>query len=257
MSRFLLVPFALLTLCLGACSFVEDDGDVDRARHRAGGAGSSSTITLAGRAFNPITGASVAGAHVTIFDRRTDIALATTTTAGSNGEYSVTLSAPRRGLNVYIVAEATGFTTTRLYPPGRITDDVAVCPPFAGTVDCLSLALLEPSARAFIASAGGVTIDDSKAGILYIATDCDGQPLEGVTAKLRPRGGDLRYTTGPFPDAMRTSTDPSGRIFGYNLKPGRIRIKTRDAQGKRLANVRVEAKAGESTILSALPRSCR
>ena len=251
---YLCILCALSLGVVSGCAVIDDEFD-GPDKKKKGGASVPATLTLEGRAFDPISQHSVIGASVEIYDRQTDALLGSTTTAGSNGEYSITLSTGGRGLDVYFVTSATGFTTTRLYPPEPITQDVEVCPPFAGTIDCLSLALLTPGARAFIASQGGVTIDPARAEILYIAAGCDGQPRAGLTAKFRPKGGEVRYASGPFPDASRSDTDPFGRIFAYNLPPGNIKIKARDGN-KLFAKTKVDALAGESTIVSTLPKRC-
>lgn len=246
-----------LALVSGCAVIDDDDASEDpTTQQHALKPSAQSSITLEGRAFSPITQQPVDGATVEVYRKQGNKFLGSTTTGGGNGEYSITLPTKNgKALDVYLVSSAPGFTTTRLFPPNPIDEDVEVCPPFAGTIGCLSLAMLRPSDKSFVASQAGVTQQPNKAELLLIAADCDGQPKPGLTVRVRPKAGGVFYANGPFPDPSLTETDAFGRVFSYNIRPGKVHVQTR-LNGKLYGKITVDAEAGESTIASALPKNC-
>jgi hypothetical protein len=219
-------------------------------------------IIVSGRAFDPLArdpvtgeGLPVVGATIEFFATHGDRPLAVTT-SGANGIYTVTLATGGKPVDAYVRASKEGRVPSLIFPPDPLAADIAPCSPFHGTRGCILIAMLTPGAANFMAAKAGIVRDPARGETLLIASDCSvkGAPVAGATVAIAPRPERLVYTQGPFPAPGAQATDSSGRVFGFNSKPGPATIVTHYPDGGTgVAQVRIEA--GAITIASTLPRN--
>ena len=209
------------------------------------------TITVQGNVFDPFERGPVEGAEVAFVEKSTGAVLATDT-SNAEGQYEAVLETGGRPLDVFLRATHPGRVTTQVFPPEPLTEDVPFCPPFAGTIGCLSVALLTDAAADRIASFGDVTRNPERGEVLAIVADCDGLPVEGATVEVAPVPHPLLYTSGPLPSTAAQATDSTGRVFGYNLEPGPIKIRAH-RDGAFLGAAQAAAGPGEIAIASTVP----
>lgn len=216
-----------------------------------GRSSANETITIEGTAFSPLSGKLIEGAIIEFIDARTDRRIAGTI-SGAKGAYTIDLPFDGRPINAYIRGSADGYLTTLVFPPQPLTHDVGDCPPFVQTNDCMNVALLTDAQADRVAGAAGVERDPAKGEVLFLAAGCNGKPVAGATIRIAPKPETIAYTRGPIPNPSADATDSSGRVFGFNIQPGKATIVARYPDGSTgVTQVRIEASA--VTIASTFP----
>ncbi len=210
-------------------------------------------ITITGNVFDPFARTPVAGAHVAFVERGRERILATSI-SDAQGVYSVALATGGKPIDAYVRATRAGRVTTYIFPPAPLTTDMAPCPPFAGTLGCILVAMLTDTAADDMAGFAGVTRDPTRGEVLFIAANCQGIPVAGATVAIAPHPEQLVYTRGPFPAWDATATDSTGRSFGFNLEPGPATVRSKYPDG-RTGVTQVLIAPGAITIASTLPQN--
>lgn len=170
-------------------------------------------IVLAGS----VAGVSIAGvspvdaAQVDLFRAGEPVMLARTH-SGSGGAFS-TGSVPTGGYAVHAYLKATKeeYRTSFFYPPA----------PFAASAANVVVPVISNAAFDTVASTLGVTQNDRKNGVLFVAVvDCSGAPLSG--ASLKVHRGNSPNAIGETFDVSSVIPGAKGVFLVFNVPDGKV-----------------------------------
>ena len=170
-----------------------------------------STITISGTAVAPgVSGTTLlAGVSVEAYTAGSGTPVASTTT-GSGGTFSLTLSTGGAPIDGYLKLTMAGYTETDYYP----------ATPAAADGNTGYINLLDASAMSYLSYFSGVALDSSACQIFVGVTDCQPQPIAGASCSSSPSAAAVRYLAGGVPSSSATATDTSGAAVLLNVPAG-------------------------------------
>ncbi len=208
------MSLALLAAC-GRIDFDDrvgagDDVSTDGIGRCGVGASAPDSVTLAGLVvdYTDFTGDYTAFAGAALAFTNAGSALGSTTSDGS-GAYSVTFATGGQAQRVEITLASPGYFTSTTYA------DLLVDRSQSGAL----LQIIGGGAMSSIYGDANVKQDENAGTLVLDATDCDGQPVAGVTYVITPAPGRFEYNNASgLPDPSVTATElPNGNAIAYNM----------------------------------------
>lgn len=234
------VTFALFP-SLVACGGGGDDGDgVDVDAPPA-----PSMLMVSGQA-QTVMGTSTVGLMGATIEayRVGDATPLATTTSGTDGDYSLTLTTDGTAINGYLKGTSATRLDTYLYPPKPLAADRMNATVLIVTQQTLNL----------LGTLGGTSQMASKGFIGVRIVDAAGTGVAGVTVSITPMGtARIIYAVNNLPNQNATMTDSSATVFIANTDVGEITV---DAAGGGVDYYEhpVNARAGVITTTAMEPK---
>ncbi len=155
----------------------------------------------------------IGDADVQVYDE-TDTSLVGTT-SDVNGDFALDVVTNGVPVHGYIESIATGFITTRVFPPT----------PLATVQSNVAVLMLSPENFDFLNGTFLQETVDPAAGWVGVAVlDAGGQGIAGATVSSFPAAGAVHYNQGGIPNSGATVTDADGVAYLVNVPAGEVTV---------------------------------
>ncbi|HEY1553064.1 MAG TPA: hypothetical protein VGG28_34775 [Kofleriaceae bacterium] len=170
------------------------------------------SVSIFGKTMQAFTGDPVPNTSVTGYLDGLPGSAFSTTSDGS-GTFSVDQNTGGAPLAFHVLASATGYLSTMLYPSAPLIESTEVDP------QLFAMDKLE-----YVASLAGLTLDMTQDQIILQVVDCSGLPLGGATVTSDPPGTVVYFQDSkPMPSAMMTD-DTNAVVLIANVPPNSTEI---------------------------------